>query len=346
MQPYPSEPLLNPSRQHTDFSQFIKLIGKGKKAGVYLSQSQAHVAMSLALSGNIAAEQLGAFLMLLRMREESVEELAGFLTACRKANAAGVTQLGRIDLDMGCYAGKRRHLPWLVLAVLLLAQQGYKIFLHGTAEPESQRLYLDKVFQGLGWQTATSFDIAKSQLQNCGFCYMDLQAFNPQLHHLIQLRSLFGLRSCANTLARMLNPSNAKCSLHGVFHREFDQRHAQVAALLNDDNVACFRGDGGEVEVNPERDFLLHCFKQQKQAAVAFPQILPQWQIKPRELSHEQLEPVWTGAKSDEYGEAAVIGTVAVMLNLIEDLSVEESLDKARTLWSSRDKRWPQVSGA
>ncbi|SHO56068.1 glycosyl transferase family protein [Vibrio quintilis] len=324
------------------FSEIIKLIGKGKKAGQYLTREQAREAMSQVLRGEVTPEQTGAFLMLLRVREESSEELAGFLAACREHVIPAFDSINHVDLDLGCYAGKRRHLPWLVLAVMALAQQGYKIFLHGTQEPESQRLYLSAVWQAFGWPVATTVAQANQQLAERGFCYMDLHHIHPALYDLIQLRRLFSLRSCANTLSRMLNPAGAPYSLHGVFHREFDARHAEVAQLAGDSGVACFRGDGGEVEVSPERAFTLYsCFDGQL-VTDDFPPLLTRTQTKPRALEPQQMIPLWRGEADDIYGEAAVIGTIAVMLRLTEQLPVAESLEKAKTVWESRDRHWPE----
>ncbi|CAM3642862.1 Bifunctional protein TrpGD [Vibrio aerogenes CECT 7868] len=325
------------------FSEIIQLIGKGKKAGQYLTREQARQAMSQVLNGEVTPEQTGAFLMLLRVREESSEELAGFLAACREHVIPEFDSISHVDLDLGCYAGKRRHLPWLVLAVMALAQQGYKIFLHGTQEPQSQRLYLSEVWQAFGWSVATSVSQANQQLAERGFCYMDLHHIHPALYDLIQLRRLFGLRSCANTLSRMLNPAGAPYSLHGVFHREFDARHAEVAQLTGDSGVACFRGDGGEVEVNPERGFELYsCFDGQL-VTDEFPALLSRTQVKPRALEPQEMRPVWRGEAENQYGEAAVTGTIAVMLRLTEQLSVPESLRKAQQVWENRIRDWPQL---
>ena len=125
----------------TPFKDYINMVGRGQRAGKTLSQQQAYDAMSQILQGKVLPEQLGAFLMLLRVREETAEELAGFTQACREYVEPEFSQI-QADLDIGCYAGKRRHLPWFILAMLLLTQQGKKVFLHGTHEPDSKRLYL------------------------------------------------------------------------------------------------------------------------------------------------------------------------------------------------------------
>ncbi|AWB66905.1 glycosyl transferase family protein [Saccharobesus litoralis] len=323
------------------FKNYIKAVGKGHKAGRYLTQLEAEDAMAQMLSGQATPEQLGALLMLLRVREESVEELAGFLTACRSAVKDEFKALDCVDLDLGCYAGKRRHLPWFVLAVVALAQSGVRVMMHGTAEPESKRLYLKQVFGELGWPIASNAQQVQTHIAQQGFAYVDLQDLHPQLDELIQLRALFGLRSCTNTLARMLNPTGAKNSFHGVFHKEFDARHAEVAAQLKDNNVSCIRGEGGETEVNPERECVMHIARAGQLATVQLPIMLEKWQIKPRELSSVELADFWRLSTAEQqaqnpYGYAAVIATLSSFLILIEKLDFESAQQKALSVWQAR----------
>lgn len=326
-----------------NFSQYINFIGKGKRAGKTFSTDIAQDAFLALLNGDASDLQIGAFLMLLRMREETPEELAGFLQATRKTLPDQIQEVTDVDIDLSCYAGKRRHLPWLVLASITLAQQGYKVFMHGAQEMQSNRYYLDDVWRGFNWDTASSPEQAQRYLDSKGFCYMNLSQIHPSLYKLLRLRKDFGLRSCVNTLARMLNPTRAKVSLHGVYHRHFDHTHARVAQLLNEATVGCFIGDAGEVEVNPERKFDLHFFNGETIKISSFPALLDKWQMKPQELNHIILEQVWRGDKINTYGEHAVIGTIAVILHLLERKDVSESLDKAKSMWCNRDKIWPDL---
>lgn len=318
------------------FSDVIKTIARGQKAGRSLTQDEARFAMDQIFSGKVAPEQLGAFLMLMRLKEETSEELAGFLQATRMHVAKDFTDL-QVDLDLGCYAGKRRHLPWFVLAMVILSQQGYRVFCHGGIEPNSQRLHLEQVFNALGLPTATNGRQAKNHLDTFGLCFAPLHILHPELNNLLQMRPLFGLRSMANTLARMLNPTDAKASLHGVFHRHFDYRHVETALLCQDSNVACFRGEGGEIEVNPERLFELHLCENNSLNKVVFPALLQQRQIKPRELDLQLLKNVWLGESQDPYGEQAVIGTLACYLRLINKIPTEEALAQGQKLWHNRN---------
>jgi anthranilate phosphoribosyltransferase len=324
----------------TDFKDFIRIIGRGQRAGRTLTQQESYQAMSMLINGQATAEQKGAFLMLLRVREETAEELAGFSQAFRAFTPPDIAELP-VDLDMGCYAGKRRHLPWFLLAVMLLAKSGKRIFLHGTHEPDSKRLYLKQVLPQLGFDIAQNPQQAKETLQTFGFVYMDLKHINPQLEDIIQLREQFGLRSCANTLARMLNPSNADNSLQGIFHRHVDEKHRKTAALLDDKNVLCFRGEGGEIEFNPLRDVTLHISRNAQQHCSEVNATCETFITKPQELDANQLINVWTGQTDDTYANHAVIGTLSLMLVLVDQLDWTEAYQQATVMWQTRDKTWP-----
>jgi anthranilate phosphoribosyltransferase len=325
-----------------DFKHYIRIIGRGQRAGRTLTQQQAFDAMSMLIKGQITAEQKGAFLMLLRVREETAEELAGFTQALRQHTLSGLSALS-VDLDLGCYAGKRRHLPWFLLAVLVLTQKGKRIFLHGTHEPDSKRLYLSEVLPLLGFPVATNLSMATDQIDSHGFSYMPLDKINPALDEVIQLRSQFGLRSCANTLARMLNPSQATASLQGVFHRHVDEKHSHTAALLNDANVLCFRGEGGEVEYNPERDVTLHISRHGQQQSYELKATSEAWVSKPKALVAQQLINVWEGDEFT-YATSAVCGTLAIMLMLLENIDWSLAKVEADELWRGRNKAWPVQS--
>lgn len=331
-----------------EFKDFIQAIGKGQRSGRTLTQTEAYQAMSMMLSGKVTPEQRGAFLMLLRVREETPEEIAGFLVACREYIPKEFTKI-KVDLDLGCYAGKRRHLPWVILSALCLAQTGTRIVFHGTQEPATKRLYVSDALDNLGCKRAVTARQLQQQIDAFGFGYIDLACVNPQLDALIQLRAQFGLRSCANTLARMLNPLGASSSLQGVYHKHLDEKHAKVAQRLKEPNVNCFRGDAGEVEYNPERECTLHRAQMGHYSMLEIPALNPQWVTKPRALDVQQLKHFWQSESQEHnqenafeyYGESAVIGTLSLMLMTTKELEWTDALADARNLWFARNRDWP-----
>lgn len=347
----------------TKFKTFIQAIGKGKKSGRSLTQLEAFEAMSMILSGNVSNLQIGAFLMLLRVREETSEEIAGFTQACRDhLNYADnvFDNDWENSIDIACYAGKRRQLPWFLLSIAILVEQGKKVFMHGSDEPDTNRLYISKVLEILNLNNNLHMSLmsgAKQSLSENGFCYMDLQNIHSELDELIQLRAQLGLRSCANTLARLINPSRAKYSIQGVHHLHVDHKHMLVAQNLNDNNVLCFRGEGGEPEVNPARDTELLFYRNNKASHTAeVINATQSWQIKPKKLDCNELVILWQSradqcsaknanemfdsknySNQSSYGLLAVLTTLASYYQLMYDIEHEDALEKARLAWLNRN---------
>ncbi|WP_371194786.1 glycosyl transferase family protein [Glaciecola sp. SC05] len=320
-----------------EFARYIQIVGRGQRSGRYLTQQEAYHAMLLLLEQRILPEQEGAFLMLLRVREESIDEISGFTLACRETLHTPFNGLS-VDLDVGAYAGKRRQLPWFLLALATLAQQGVNILLHGTAEPHSQRLYAKQVLKQLNIMLCDNPIQARAQLTQTHFCYVDLKHLHPKLYRVIQLRDVFGLRSCANTLARLLNPCSAPYSLQGVHHRHVDYKHMMVTKQLADANTLCFRGDGGEPEYNPTTATDFHLSRSASTSIVNSPANM-RWAIKDTSLDIHDLPRLFNGTISHTYGEEAVTGTLASMLMLINKDSFSHSREAASAMWNARNKQ-------
>ena len=231
------------------FARFIAILGRGRNLSRALTVEEAEEAMAMILKGDVLPEQLGAFLMLLRMKEEGPAELAGFVSAVRKTLPA--PEPGLVDVDWSSYAGKKRQLPWFLLAALCLAQAGHKVFMHGFDGHTAGRLYTGEVLAALGLPTAPDFAAATRQLKQNGFAYMDLAAISPPLARMMGFKPILGLRSPVHTLARMINPFGAPCLLQGIFHPNYMATHRDAALLLGEQNMVVFRGEGGEIERRP-----------------------------------------------------------------------------------------------
>ncbi|MEH6582170.1 MAG: hypothetical protein V7754_09565, partial [Halioglobus sp.] len=138
----------NPMDTEHPFAQYVRILGKGKSGTRSLTQEEANAAFSMILNGEAEDMQLGAFLMLLRVKEETGEELAGFVSACRDNMLPRPAALSA-DLDWSSYAGKKHQHPWFILSILLLTQAGYRVFIHGTDGHTPGRLYTERALSQL-----------------------------------------------------------------------------------------------------------------------------------------------------------------------------------------------------
>ncbi|MCK5523419.1 MAG: glycosyl transferase family protein [Thiomargarita sp.] len=317
------------------FAQYIRILGKGKKGSRSLTQEESYSAMRMIMANDVEPAQLGAFMMLMRVKEESHEELTGFLQAVREALELpnGVM----VDLDWSSYAGKRRHLPWFILSTLLLAKNGIKVFMHGTGGHTNGRIYTQDILPFLGIEYAKSVEEAAEQIKENNFSYLPLEYLCPKLHEIIELRPIMGLRSPVHTLARMLNPFDAPYVMQGVFHPGYSPVHQKSALLLNQPHLAVMKGEGGEIERNPDIECLVQSLHNGELSDEIWPPLFSQRHVKEEAMEPERLSALWRGEIEDEYAEGAVIGTAAIALKLMgKAVSIDEAHEKARKMWVSR----------
>ncbi len=322
------------------FAPYIQILGKGRRGARDLSQDEAREAMTLILSGAVEPVQLGAFLMLMRVKEETPAEVAGFVQAAREALPQPANLL-TVDLDWASYAGKRRQLPWHLLAALLLASHGSRVLMHGMDGGTAGRVYTPQALAALGVVPARSPADAAQQLERHHFVYLPLEAFSPVLQGMLDLKSVLGLRSPIHTLVRMLNPFGAQASLIGIFHPGYDETHQQAAALLGDRGLAVFKGEGGEPERNPDASCSVRLLRGEQQLTQAWPALFEQRHLRDEALDCKRLGRLWRGEEEDEYGTAAVIGTAAIALTAQGRAAhPEQAMLEAAHLWHIRSRHF------
>jgi anthranilate phosphoribosyltransferase len=326
---------ISASEEHP-FAQYVRVLGKGKRGARSLSLEESELAMQMILEGKVEDSQLGAFLMLLRVKEESPEEIAGFVRAVQKHIKAPDIHA---DLDWSSYAGKRKHLPWFLLCALILAENGIKVFMHGSSGHTEGRLYTDFALQSLGITAARNWHEVAENLEEQRFCYMPLQYINPTLQALINMRNLLGLRSPVHTLVRLINPLSAHYSLQSIFHPAYATTHQHAAALLKQPGMAVIKGDGGEFERKADATCLVKQISNGLLSEEKWPRLFDTKHPEPATLNPEILRDTWSGKNNDSYGTQAVIGTLAILLKLMERTdSQEQSMQLATKWWEQRDK--------
>ncbi|MGH8492289.1 MAG: glycosyl transferase family protein [Moraxellaceae bacterium] len=319
------------------FAPYVRILGKGKTGSRSLSFDEAKTAMGMILRGEALDVQIGAFLMLLRVKEESCEELAGFVAAAREHMAA--PQDIAVDLDWSSYAGKRKHYPWFLFAVKLLAANGVRVFMHGASGHTLNRLYTENVLPLLGMPVCADWASVKSALESQGFAYLALEQFSPPLGEMIGLRNVMGLRSPVHTLARLLNPLDAPAVMQAIFHPAYRESHQKAAELLGYRNSCVIKGEGGEIERNPDGSCLAKRIVNGELQDEEWPMIFPARHTPEEEFVLEDFLAVWRGEKNHEYGEMAVIGTLALALRTLQKAAAQdEAMAIAKAWWEARDK--------
>ena len=301
-------------------AEHVRTLGRGPGRARSLTRDEAFDAMRLMLQDGTAPEAIGAALMLLRMKGETADEIAGLAAAAQ----AGMSDMPRVDLDWPSYAaGRTRGAPWFLLSARLVADAGHRVLLHGWNGTD------DAVRSGLrsaGIATATTPDQAADLLDRDGIAYMPLEAAHPALFALLNLRAVLGLRSCVNTVCRMLNPGAAAASVQGVFHPSYRLLQADAAAQLGWQNLTVIKGGGGEFERHPAKDIAAFGLR----AGAPWEAQFAATRSETRRLAAD-LSAGLTGPSPFETD--IITGTAALAL---DTLGVTDSADAAQRLWDAR----------
>jgi len=328
------------SQELHPFAKFVAILGRGKTKQRHLTVEESREAMQMILRDQALPEQIGAFLMLLRLKEEGPGEIAGFALGARDTFAIPA-DLPQVDIDWSTYAGKRIQLPWYTLSVLALVNAGYRVLMHGTEGHTPGRVYTREVLETLGFPAARSLEQAAQQIRDRRFAYVPLEVMSPMLRHLIDLRPILGLRSPVHSFSRMLNPFDAPVMMQGIFHRGFMDIHAGAAQLLNQPRMAVFRGEGGEIERRPNKPTQVWMTWGDDDPLVETWPALTEQPHQPADTDMDigDLAKVWRGELDDGYAVNSVVGTIAVTLRTMGKAgSVEEAEAMARDIWQARDK--------
>lgn len=334
-------------RETHPFARFVAILGRGKTKQRHLTLEESREAMAMILRDEALPEQIGAFLMLLRLKEEAPEEIAGFTLGARATFDLPAT-IPEVDLDWSSYAGKRIQLPWFVLSVLAMAGAGYKVFMHGAEGHTPGRLYTSEVLARLGFPAAASLQQAADQIARRNFAYVPLAVLSPGLSHLIELRPILGLRSPVHSFARMLNPFTAPTMMQGIFHRGFMDIHAGAARILGQPRMAVFRGEGGEIERRPNKPTVVWSTSGDSDPVVeTWPALLPDpHQEADENMRVADLVEMWRGKADNPYAEASITGTIAITLKTMGKAeTIDDAQAQAQQLWRERDRSLLPLSG-
>lgn len=307
----------------------VRTLGRGPGRSRSLAFDEARDAMTEMLSGYAAPESIGALLMLLRMKGEEAQEIAGFVAAAQES----LPDLPPVDLDWSSYAaGRTRGLPWFLLSARLVAANGHRVLMHGfNGIDGAVRAGLEPA----GIKVADAPANVGGLLDADNLAYLPLEATSPALFHLLGLRPKFNLRSCVNTVCRMFNPARASVSVQGVFHPPYRLLQSDAAALLGWEAMTVIKGGGGEFERNPAKPvaaFGLRGGEPWEKTEPALIDIATRMNDGPDPAT--TVDGLWAGTQRDDYAEAVVVGTAALALDA---LGVQNPLDTARGLWDDRN---------
>lgn len=230
---------------------YIKEIGRGKEGARSLTTEQAHDLLGQVLDGHASDLEIGAFAIAMRIKGESVEELAGFLRAVHERCIPVHPQQPMVVLPS--YNGARKLPNLTALLALLLAQEGVPVLVHGP-EHDPGRVTTAEIFHTLGLPCANDAADMHAAWARREPVFIRTEALCPPLARLLDVRRVIGLRNPAHTVAKLMAPAQGTRSLRVVnyTHPEYGQTLAQFLAATQADAML-MRGTEGEPVADPRR---------------------------------------------------------------------------------------------
>jgi anthranilate phosphoribosyltransferase len=225
------------------FKPFIAKIATGAR----LSADEARQSFDAMLSGEVTPAQMGGFLMALRARGESVEEITGAVTAMRAKMLRVTAPAGAIDI-VGTGGDGHGSYNVSTLAALIVAGCGAPVAKHGN-RAASSRSGASDVLTALGVKIGIPADAVAACIREAGVGFMMAQTHHAAMRHVGAARVELGTRTIFNLLGPLSNPAGVKRQLLGVFSREWLKPMAETLKALGSERVWLVHGSDGLDEI-------------------------------------------------------------------------------------------------
>lgn len=240
---------------------FLQKLG----AGQALDRAEAEQAFGIIMSGEATASQIGAFLMALRVRGETVHEIAGAVATMRGKMLKVEAPEGAIDI-VG--TGGDASGSWNVstASALVVAGCGIPVAKHGNRALTSRSGAADTL-AALGVNLELGPEAISLCIREAGIGFMFAPAHHSAMRHVGPTRVELGTRTIFNLLGPLSNPAGVKRQLLGVFSPEWVEPLAHVLNDLGCEAAWVVHGDGldemtltGVTKVAELKDGKVRCF--------------------------------------------------------------------------------------
>ncbi len=234
-------------------------------AGERLADTDAEAAFDIIMSGDATPAQIGALLMAMRVRGETVAEITGAVRAMRARMTAIEAPEGAIDV-CGTGGDGAGTLNVSSAATFVVAACGVPVAKHGNRALSSRTGGAD-VLTALGVNVDAPMERLASILRAAGCVFLFAPRHHPSMRHAAGPRVELGTRTIFNLLGPLANPARVRRQLTGVFAREWTRPMAETLQALGHEAAWIVHGMGldeltvaGENHVSALGNGIIHDF--------------------------------------------------------------------------------------
>jgi anthranilate phosphoribosyltransferase len=226
--------------------RFRALIGK-VATGATLTREEAAHAFDKMMSGEATPAQMGAFLMALRLRGETVEEITGAVSTMRAKMLRVEAPKDAIDV-VGTGGDATGSYNISTCAAFIVAGAGVPVAKHGNRALSSKSGAAD-VLAALGVRIELTPEEISRCIKEAGIGFMFAPSHHPAMKHVGPTRVELGTRTIFNLLGPLSNPAGVKRQMVGVFARPWIEPLANVLGALGSERAIVVHGSDGLDEI-------------------------------------------------------------------------------------------------
>ncbi len=226
-----------------DFKPFIAKVA----TGATLSRDEARDAFETILSGGVTNAQAAAFLMALRVRGETAEEIAGAVSAMRAKMLTVKAPSDAIDI-VGTGGDSSGSYNVSTLAAIITAACGVPVAKHGNRAASSRSGAAD-VLTALGVKVGLDPAGTEACIARAGVGFMFAPTHHASMRHVAPVRTELGTRTIFNLVGPLSNPAGVKKQLIGAFSETWLEPMVKVLASLGSTRIWAVHGSDGLDEI-------------------------------------------------------------------------------------------------
>lgn len=221
-----------------EFKSFVQKVA----TGATLSRAEAQEAFDTMLTGGAAPAQIGAFLMALRVRGETVDEISGAVASLRGKIIPVAAPDGAMDI-VGTGGDGSGSYNVSTAAAFVVAGCGVKVAKHGNRGMSSKSGTADTQ-AALGIKLDVSPEVISRCIEEAGIGFMFAQGHHPAMKHVGPYRVELGTPTIFNLMGPLSNPAGVKSQLLGVYSPKWVEPLAHVLKDLGSESVWVVHGAG------------------------------------------------------------------------------------------------------
>jgi anthranilate phosphoribosyltransferase len=215
-----------------------------------LSRDEARATMGEIMAGEATAAQIAGFLVALRAKGETADEIAGCAEAMRKhVLAVHPSRSDLVDV-VGTGGDSANTYNISTAAALVTAAAGAAVAKHGNRAASSQTGSAD-VLEALGFRLELPPELIERSIDELGFGFLFAQAHHPAMRHAAPVRRELATRTVFNVLGPLTNPADARALVLGVYSPDLARTVAHALVQLEATRAYVVHGAGGIDELSP-----------------------------------------------------------------------------------------------